>query len=192
MIFLKKHIPTSLIFVLLATCVMPAKAVTTPEQRLLESAYHGDLEIEKTRELLKDTKYINTRDTTGKTPFLLAAYMGHLKTTNALLQYKKTDVNAQDNRGRTALMWAAYWGHIQVVKSLLRHGIDLTLTDNAKQTALTIAQEREEVTKFSKLADTYRCIAHLIQEKDTQLIQEEDTQSLSWYEYISDLIKQLC
>ncbi|KAG7986894.1 hypothetical protein I3843_03G106500 [Carya illinoinensis] len=63
----------------------------------------------------------------NETPLHIAALLGHLQFTNALLRRKPQLVEKVDSSGRTALHLACAEGHTQVVKALLQANMDMCL-----------------------------------------------------------------
>ena len=61
---------------------------------------------------------INTKNTFGQTPLILAAELGKLKMVKLLLD-KHANPHIKSNFGETALMFACLSGHVDVVKELL-------------------------------------------------------------------------
>ena len=71
---------------------------------LLNAAAQGDTET--LTALLDNEVVIDTQDSTGLTPLMLASKGGHLMCIDSLLM-KSADLNIQDQSGQTALMHAA-------------------------------------------------------------------------------------
>jgi len=77
------------------------------------------------------------------TPLMVAAKAGHLKIVQILLEHK-ANINTQSPvNGTSALMQAAELGDPQIVRYLLEHGADITLKDKNGQSALAIAEQKE-------------------------------------------------
>ncbi|KAJ1729343.1 ATP-dependent RNA helicase, partial [Coemansia biformis] len=73
---------------------------------------------------------LNTRDGTGKTPLMLAAFRGRTQAALALLGHGAL-VNVQDSRGWTALMYAAFAGRIVICRELLEAAASRAATDRS-------------------------------------------------------------
>jgi ankyrin repeat protein len=102
-----------------------------------DAATKGDLE--KVKALLKDNpKLVSSRDATGETPLILAAYYGHKDVVDFLLA-NKADVDTRDNKGVTALHSAAVNGFQDVAEALLAHSADINARDNHGMTPLHYA-----------------------------------------------------
>lgn len=72
---------------------------------------------------------LNLATEEGFTPLLLAAYNGHVKILNLLIN--KVQLDKRDTTGKNALMLASYAGHLEVVKFLVDK-IDIDLTDEVR------------------------------------------------------------
>jgi len=82
--------------------------------------------------------------TSGRSALHKAAFWGHNKMVEYLVQVCKLDVNAKDNYGDTALHDASKFGHEQLVRILLENGADRTIKNNEGKDALQVAQEHEK------------------------------------------------
>jgi ankyrin repeat protein len=83
------------------------------------------------------------------TPLMLAAYRGHYKAAEYLIN-AKADVSAKSDKGITALHWSAGMGHADVVGLLLDNKANLEEKDSDGRTALYTAAGNGflEVTKL--------------------------------------------
>ncbi|KAJ2707425.1 ATP-dependent RNA helicase [Coemansia sp. IMI 203386] len=81
------------------------------------AAYHGNKDAIQ-RLLVELPLAIGLRDSTGKTPLMLAAFRGRTQIISTLLT-AGAPVNAQDKTGWTALMYAAFTGRIAICRELL-------------------------------------------------------------------------
>ena len=103
-------------------------------EKLLEATLKGDRET--VQEALEEGADIQSRDSKGNTPFLIAATNGHLDLVQFLL--KKGSHIEEANRGKhgsisiTALMMASFMGHLDVVEYLIDEKADV----NARVTLL--------------------------------------------------------
>eukprot|EP00301_Raphidiophrys_heterophryoidea_P000707 c10353_g1_i2.p1 GENE.c10353_g1_i2~~c10353_g1_i2.p1 ORF type:complete len:417 (-),score=62.90 c10353_g1_i2:21-1241(-) len=98
---------------------------------------------------------IESTDSTGSTPLIVASQYGFVAVVNELLS-AGANVFHIDNSGDTAVHWACYKGNEQVLRCLLAHtgiaissptnekpsGFDLTLADGHGQTALHLSALR--------------------------------------------------
>jgi ankyrin repeat protein len=73
-------------------------------------------------QLLGHDADIEARDTSERTPLLLAAYWGSLHLVHLLLR-NQVDVNARDRHHRSALFIAAQRGLVEVVEALVQKKI---------------------------------------------------------------------
>ncbi|XP_035543371.1 protein ACCELERATED CELL DEATH 6-like [Juglans regia] len=87
-----------------------------------------------------------------ETPLHIAALLGHLQFTKALLKRKPQLVEKVDSSGRTALHLASAEGHTQVVKALLQANMDMCLvSDQEKRIPLHLAAMRGHVEVIKEL-----------------------------------------
>lgn len=62
---------------------------------------------------------VNSRNSDGRTPLMLASRYGHVWIMEALLAAERIQVNAQCNRGWTAMMYACWNGQVSALQMLL-------------------------------------------------------------------------
>ncbi|MBI2688414.1 MAG: ankyrin repeat domain-containing protein [Acidobacteria bacterium] len=86
----------------------------------------------------KPPQAVNTADSRGYTPLILAAYHGDLENVKMLLA-AGADVHARDKSGRTALMGAAFKGHVEIARLLLARGARVDDADGIGATPLMFA-----------------------------------------------------
>lgn len=82
---------------------------------------------------------VDTRDSKGHTPLILASYHGHQAATDLLIRCGAEVDSPDDERGNTALMGVTFKGHDALAGRLLRAGADPNKTNVAGQTALMMA-----------------------------------------------------
>ncbi|KAF5480460.1 hypothetical protein F2P56_001207 [Juglans regia] len=87
-----------------------------------------------------------------ETPLHIAALLGHLHFTNALLSRKPKRAEKVDSLGRTALHLACAEGHTQVVKALLQANADICLVpDQEERIPLHLAAMRGHIDVIKEL-----------------------------------------
>ncbi|KAJ2454387.1 Transient receptor putative cation channel sub A member 1, partial [Coemansia sp. RSA 2424] len=91
------------------------------------AAYHGHKDI-VLRVLRHASFAADLRDSTGKTPLMLAAFRGRTQAVSALLS-SSANVNIQDISGWTALMYAAFTGRIAICRELLEFAASRVIAD---------------------------------------------------------------
>ncbi|CEM00723.1 unnamed protein product [Vitrella brassicaformis CCMP3155] len=94
------------------------------------AARNGNAEV--VNELLKwdstvnHSRLLDAHDKFGRTPFIWAAFNGHVAAMNSLYAKGKIDILTQQSKaGYTALHWASFEGHVGAVKQLLEWGPEL-------------------------------------------------------------------
>lgn len=117
-----------------------------------ESGRAGDVSL-----LLNLKACPNLIDDKGMTPVHLAAWHGHEKVVQVLVESKdpKVMIDLKDNNKQTALHKAAYKGHDACAKLLLEHGTDKNAVDQDRWTPLHWA------TRENKLSTVKLLIAYL-------------------------------
>ncbi len=95
------------------------------------------------KKITENEAVINAKNPTGlnKTILIKALNLELDKIINFLLSNRNINVNATDIYKNTALMWIASKPNPKYIKLLLNHGADVTMKNNAGQTALDIAIE---------------------------------------------------
>lgn len=116
------------------------------QKRLTEAARNGDLyEVE----FLISIYDVETNDVYGQTPLSHAAFGGHLKIVESLVN-RGAMVDAKDYGGVTPLSLAAYGGYLDIVKFLVDHGANVDAKDNYCKTPVSHAafNRKLEVVEF--------------------------------------------
>ena len=94
----------------------------------------------------------NLPDRFGRLPVHEASYTAVAR---RLVEVTK-DLDHQDDRGDTALILAAHHGRADVVRVLLAAGVDSTLRNRARRTALTEAERASSMTSISSRTDALK------------------------------------
>ena len=113
-------------------------------------------------ESLHSLNSINEKNLKGYSVLMLAAYNGHLDTTQKLISLG-ADVNGIDLSGNSILMGVAFKGHSDIARTLISAGASPNYTNAKSQNALQFAEmfsRREviEILKGSRLS-RYQMIA---------------------------------
>jgi ankyrin repeat protein len=98
--------------------------------------------LEQVKVALKnDQSLVNTKDSKGMTPLLLAAQGPDADIVDALIKHGAHINYQQPEKGSTALMLAAQNARLHIVKYLIARGADIMMKDNHGKTALDYAQQ---------------------------------------------------
>ena len=81
---------------------------------------------------------VNTSDDRGRTALMRAAFLGHDRCVEVLLD-AGAEINAQDEVGRSALMEACVAFKKDVIRMLIERNADVNLCDNNGCTALMLS-----------------------------------------------------
>ena len=113
---------------------------------ICDCIHAGD--FEKAKQLINEGHDVNERDSSGRTPTILAARTQQPALMSVLLA-KHADTNLQDtddagatifapktNARRTALIEAVITGNAQICEMLLDHGADVNIADKLHRTPL--------------------------------------------------------
>ena len=93
---------------------------------------------------------VESKDTRGRTPLMIAAMTGNLLVTGQMLD-RGAKINARSNTGSTALMFAVTYGHPQIAALLLEKGADPNVSQDDKQTPLMHVAMRGDAQACSLL-----------------------------------------
>lgn len=122
---------------LTADCVLIFACMTSEQSFFFDACRRGDKTAAE--ELYQaDKNLVNTVDTRGFTPLIIAVYNNETEVAEWLLQ-NGAAVDAQDASGNTALMGTAFKGYISLVEKLLDAGANVNQHNFQGATALTFA-----------------------------------------------------
>jgi ankyrin repeat protein len=96
-------------------------------------------ELEEVKALLNSNpEVVNSKDSRGSTPLLLASYYGFEDITKEILKYSP-DIDIKDGSGNTALMGVCFKGYYTIAKLLIVSGADVNQKYFNEATALIYA-----------------------------------------------------
>ena len=106
----------------------------------------------KELKILLSSHNVNSTDSRGSTPLIIAAYYNN---TEALLHIlsKEADTDIKDHMGNTALMGACFKGYHDIVSLLLQHKASIDTENGNQATALTFAATFGHVSIINLLLD---------------------------------------
>ncbi len=79
---------------------------------------------------------VNSRNTEGWTPLMIAVHLGHQEIVRALLQHEPSQVSARNHHGWTPLRFAVEMGDAETLRMLLAAGAEVDTPDHDGTTAL--------------------------------------------------------
>ncbi|WP_028777521.1 ankyrin repeat domain-containing protein [Shimazuella kribbensis] len=124
------------------------KEVNTMEYKLFQAVEHKDgISI---KELVTEGVSINTRDSKGQTPLMLATYNQDASTAKILIDLG-ADVNIQDNKKNNPFLYAGAEGYLDILKMAIDAEADPTITNRYGGTALIPASEHGYVDVVREL-----------------------------------------
>ncbi len=103
--------------------------------------------------LLAEGADIDTADSYGNTPLMLASKIGNPRMLTIILAHNP-DVNAKNDNGETALMIAAENGQAEVAERLIERGADLYEKNNAGLAPADLAARNGHTQILNILRDT--------------------------------------
>jgi len=118
--------------------------------------------------LLNKGADVNSRDSDGETPLIIAAWTNKIESVRVLLQ-AGADVNAKDNDGYTSLIAAAQYGYTDIVKLLLDWDADINAQTNDGLTALMRAVSRGHIATVRTLLSRNANVRIKTKYRDTAL-----------------------
>lgn len=130
----------------IAIALTPTLALAGPIHDAVRSGDTATIES-----LIKSGVYINTPDTDGSTPLIIAALDGKTELVRVLITLG-ADINGRNDRGMTALHAAAFSGDLDAVKLLRTAGASLVDANNKfGVTPLIVAAEEDRLAVVSYL-----------------------------------------
>lgn len=117
-------------------------------KQLIKAAENRD--TESIENLLKEGADINTRDSNGRTPTMIATYNNDTQSASVLIN-AGADVNIQDNIKNNPFLYAGAEGYIEILRLTIKAGADSTLTNRYGGTALIPASEHGYIDVIEEL-----------------------------------------
>lgn len=99
-------------------------------------------EVEKVKTILEESieNLVDSPDTFGLSPLMIAAQKGYTSIVSTLIQHK-ADVNYSNTSGKTSMMLACFGGHIKVAIQLYEQGAHIDTKDNGGSSCLHLAAD---------------------------------------------------
>lgn len=130
----------------------PAKPVKTDmdglNRQLITAA--GDKDAKAIESLIKKGADVNTRDSSGRTPAMIATYNNDIQSATVLIK-SGADVNIQDNSKNNPFLYAGAEGHLEILRLTIQAGADPAITNRYGGTALIPAAEHGHVEVVAEL-----------------------------------------
>ena len=127
------------------TTIRAAYSKVNKEPEIIKAVLRGD--ENSIKEILKTSpKEIESKNSYGSTPLIVAAREGHTKISKYLLSLN-ANVNAKNNQGDNALHVALDTKHIEIAKELIKKNIDFNARGSHNQTAIQ-KTDSEEIIKL--------------------------------------------
>ncbi|WHY95300.1 ankyrin repeat domain-containing protein [Peribacillus simplex] len=107
-------------------------------------------ETERIRNLIEQGADINTQDSEGRTPTMIATYNNDVETAEILIK-AGADVNIQDDMKNSPFLYAGAEGYVDILKLAIEAGADPSITNRYGGTALIPASEHGYVEVIKEL-----------------------------------------
>jgi ankyrin repeat protein len=142
------------------TAALTAEQIDQPDEALLDHAANGD--ADGAALALRAGANVETRDTRGRTPLLLAAAADHVEVA-AVLVALGADLDALDDRHDTPWLVTGVTGSVAMAEIMLAEvpGPDLTVLNRFGGTSLIPASERGHVDYVRRIAGTGIDVNHI-------------------------------
>ncbi|WP_419887060.1 ankyrin repeat domain-containing protein [Neobacillus niacini] len=135
------------------------KVVIDMEEQLIIAAKGKDADT--VRRLIEEGVDINTQDSEGRTPTMIATYNNDLETAKILIG-AGADVNIQDDIENNPFLYAGAEGYIEILKLTIQAGADPSITNRYGGTALIPVSEHGYVDVIKELlTNTHIDINHI-------------------------------
>lgn len=108
------------------------------DEQLLRAAEQG--KTDTVSQLIKDGANIDTQDSSGRTPIMIATYQNDLETAKVLIE-AGADVNIRDDMKNNPFLYAGAEGYLDILKLTIAAGADPSITNRFGGTALIPASE---------------------------------------------------
>ncbi|XP_078346985.1 uncharacterized protein LOC144632255 isoform X5 [Oculina patagonica] len=95
---------------------------------------------------------VNSKDSNGNTPLMIAAFCGKMEAVNYLLD-KGADLSLTGQYGRNSLHFASEGGNVTVIETMLSRGLDVNSKDCYGNTPLMIAAWKRKMEAVNYLLD---------------------------------------
>jgi len=120
-----------------------AKGAKLHGQEMAKAAFAGNPKdsLAMITALLKAGADVNSRDEYGSTALSWASFRGNKDLVKLLVAQPGIKLDQTNIDGHTALMTAAERGHTEIVDMLLKAGASATITNEAGETAITLAEK---------------------------------------------------
>lgn len=134
-------------FIETAPALAKEDAVTTSEEKLLQAAYDGNLEV--VRHLISHGVNVNCRGNGSQTPLLNACFQNHTEVAFFLLD-RGAKATVQNSRGDSSALNATASNNLPLLKRLVEAGADINKADTQKGSTPLIIAARHNYRRVIK------------------------------------------
>ena len=134
-------------FIETAPALAKEDAVTTSEEKLLQAAYDGNLEV--VRHLISHGVNVNCRGNGSQTPLLNACFQNHTEVAFFLLD-RGAKATVQNSRGDSSALSATASNNLPLLKRLVEAGADINKADTQKGSTPLIIAARHNYRRVIK------------------------------------------